>query len=84
MKVNRGHLIVTKYHGPTNHRGARVSAHSFSKRAWVSWDGSVDVPENHERAVRELCKALGVECDGATFARAEAHDSTGYVYIREV
>jgi hypothetical protein len=84
MKVKRGHLIVTKYHGPTSHRGARVSARSFNKRAWVSWDDDLDMVANHDRAVRELCESIGVNHGAFTFARAETHDATGFAYIREV
>lgn len=51
--------IVTKYIGPTDHRGARVKATAAALAITVSWDHSLDVSANHTAAARELADKLG-------------------------
>jgi hypothetical protein len=52
--------IVTKYHGPTNTRGARYSASTESgHRISVAANHALDAKENHERAARALMTKLG-------------------------
>lgn len=48
--------IITKYHGPGNVYGSRVSAQSNGKKIVLDWDHSIDAKENHIRAARELCR----------------------------
>ena len=51
------YIIETSYHGPTNHRGARVSAKrldGYGRRVSIPWDHAVDTSENHARAARIL------------------------------
>jgi hypothetical protein len=55
--------IVTKYHGPTNTRGSRVSAAADGKRAAVAHESALDSEANHRRAVRALCDKLGWDED---------------------
>ena len=45
--------IRTKYIGPTNHRGSRVSVscdYGMRPRMFVNWDESLNSNENHRRA----------------------------------
>lgn len=51
--------IITKYHAPTNHRGARVSAKAFAGRVSVPWDDGLDVEQNHDRAALALGAKFG-------------------------
>ena len=57
--------IKTKYHGPTNHRGPRISATQCSdfegpgKRIFVSYDHELDATDNHKKAVSKLRDVLG-------------------------
>lgn len=51
--------ITTKYHGPTDHRGSRVTAKCDAGRITVPWDHSLDSTENHAAAVRALIHKLG-------------------------
>lgn len=51
--------IQTKYHGPTNVRGSRISAKCDAKRIVLSWDHSLDADGNHKMAAAELIKRLG-------------------------
>ena len=51
--------ITTKYHGPTEHKGSRISARVEHKRATYSWDYSLGVSANHQLAALKLAKLLG-------------------------
>lgn len=57
--------IETRYHGPTDIRGARVSAHDGEgNRATVVYRGPTEGPDStpehaHARAVVELCVKMG-------------------------
>jgi hypothetical protein len=55
--------IVTKYHGPTNVRGSRISARADAGRVIVSWDYGLNVGENHAAAARALIERLGWTTD---------------------
>jgi hypothetical protein len=46
--------IVTKYFGPTNHRGSRVRATAHSGSLMMIWDDSLSSDANHDRAARQL------------------------------
>jgi hypothetical protein len=69
--------ITTKYHGPTNTRGARISATSASGiRATIGYPHELDGEAVHRAAVVELCRRLdwhGELVPGET--------KTGYVYV---
>lgn len=51
--------IITKYLGPTNHRGARVHATCNAVSITVPWDHSKDIQENHLIAGQMLQEKLG-------------------------
>ena len=51
--------IVTRYHGPTNTRGARYSARADGRVVYVGIDHALDEEGNHRRAAVKLCR-LGV------------------------
>ena len=51
--------IVTKYHGPTNTRAARVSARCDAATIFLTWDNKFDVDDNHTIAARTLAHKLG-------------------------
>lgn len=46
--------ILTKYRGPTDHKGSRVIASCEAKRIVVSWDHALDAVGNHIAAARQL------------------------------
>ena len=49
--------IVTKYHGPTDFKGARISASdSDGNRVIVSYDHASNAP--HREAAKALCKKM--------------------------
>lgn len=47
--------IVTKYHGPGNVRGSRVSATAQAGRVVIEWDDRLHFEPNHELAAKKLC-----------------------------
>lgn len=51
--------IVTKFLGPTNHRGSRIQAKSQAKRLTVSWDHARGPEWNHRFAAASLALDLG-------------------------
>lgn len=51
--------IVTKYLGPTNHRGARVKAQCQAGSIVIPWDDALDTDANHDAAARALICKLG-------------------------
>jgi len=51
--------ITTKYHGPTNARGSRISARDCdNNKVFVSYDHSLDSYENHLSAARALINKM--------------------------
>ena len=59
--------VATTFLGPTNHRGARVSARTPSRRAMIPWRYELDVEANHALAASALADRLGL---GAMVGRA--------------
>ena len=51
--------ILTKFLGPTDHRGARVKATCDAGSVTIAWDYAHDPVRNHELAAEALCKKLG-------------------------
>ena len=69
--------IVTKYHGPTNTRGARISADDGDgNRATISANGSMRPEDNHFRAAEALCLKMGW---AGKLVRGSL--PTGYVFV---
>lgn len=78
--------ITTKFHGPTNTRGSRVSAKCNAGRITLSWDHALDSTENHDAAARALIKKLDwIEskfCGGELPENNSAHRC--YVFASEI
>jgi hypothetical protein len=51
--------IVTRFHGPTDKRGKRVSARADAGTVIVSWHDELSVTENHTRAAATLAAKFG-------------------------
>lgn len=51
--------IVTKYHGPTNRRGSRVSATAAAGRVYLEWDDALSSDANHDAAAKALAEKMG-------------------------
>jgi hypothetical protein len=51
--------IVTKYHGPTNYKGSRISARAEAGRIVVPYDHALNISDNHKAAAQALAERLG-------------------------
>ena len=52
--------ITTKFHGPTNIKGSRISAtDSDGNRVTISVDHSLGIDERHDAAAVALCRKMG-------------------------
>jgi hypothetical protein len=81
--------ISTKYHGPTDRRGARVSATSASgHRVILAWNHALNSDENHIASARHLAQKLqwsgrwqaGAMPNGCVFVNV---DNDGFDIARE-
>lgn len=73
--------IVTKYLGPTNHRGARVKATAQAGSVTIPWDDALDVADNHTAAAHVLCKRLEWPFSPGTLVGGALPDGTGYCFV---
>ena len=70
--------ITTKYHGPTNTTGSRISATSTSGiKVYNSYDYSLGTMGNHKAAAQKLIDRLG--WTKQRYAIGET--KTGYVFV---
>lgn len=84
--------IETRYHGPTNTRGARVSARFIDSssmptyRVSIPWDDELDVTENHDAAARACLDAWAKANGLPREPRAWSRSSTprGFVYVPSI
>lgn len=51
--------IRTRYHGPTNTRGSRITASCEADKLTVPYDHALDIGENHRAAALALAEKLG-------------------------
>ncbi len=51
--------IVTKFLGPTNHRGSRVKATADAGSVTVEWSHTIDAEANHKTAALALASRYG-------------------------
>ena len=53
--MNPYKIIQTKYIGPTNHRGSRVSAKDDNgNRVTIHWLSELNIEQNHSNAAQQL------------------------------
>ena len=50
--------IRTRYHGPTNIKGSRISAKCEARTIYVGYDHALNIEENHRAACRELKRVM--------------------------
>ena len=81
--------IITKYHGPTNTRGSRISATvrdgSLLKRVYVAYDHALSATGDavYRKAAEAMCEKLTAE--GFTYTNPDklisGYVSDGYVFV---
>lgn len=54
-------LIVSKYFGATNTKGARIQVKSWKRTTYFNWDYTLSVELNHIRAIREHIARISEE-----------------------
>ena len=69
-EITRGLIIETRFLGPTNHRGSRVTAvckrdSNCAFRKTVNWQHQFSSIDNHRTAAEEVLKVMGTELDYA-------------------
>jgi hypothetical protein len=71
-------MIVTKYCGPTNFKGSRVSVKNAytKKRMMVAWDHALNERENHTQAFRVFCQRYEIEFE--TFVALD--NTSGFIF----
>ena len=70
--------IVTRYHGPTNTKGARIKACAYGANITISYDYALDVDRNHKAAADALIAKMGWT---GTFAQGGNVEGTGYYFV---
>lgn len=70
--------IETKFHGPTNSRGSRVSAKASAGRVTLSWNHALNSEDNHRAAARALAEKF--KWKGEWVGGGMANDR-GYVFV---
>lgn len=72
-------MIITKYLGPTNHKGSRIKAIGPLGSVTVARQGGEGIEESYDRAVKVYCDKLGPSC--RTFVRGVDPSGHNYIYI---
>ena len=78
--------IVTKYHGPTNSRGARISAKAWAGRVSIPYPHELNSEQGHEKAARALMAKFNWFTDTKRKVRLACGgmpDTTGYAFVIE-
>jgi hypothetical protein len=79
------HAIITKFAGPTNHRGSRIIANCAHKRAIVSCNHALNGIDNHRQAAVSVALLMGYDplpTLGGPWYMGEMPDGTGYAFVR--
>lgn len=73
--------VETRYHGPTNTRGARISATSSDGvRVFVPYDHSLEARDCHAEAVHALRKKMGWWKDPSFTMHLAGNSKHGYIW----
>lgn len=74
--------IITRYHGPTDHNGSRISASAEGvKRVYVSYDYALNAAENHAAAAAALANRHGWLKDGMELTGGGLPNGRGYAFV---
>jgi len=73
--------IVTKYHGPTNCKGSRVSARADAGRVVLAYDHALTLEENHAQAALDLMEKKGWMRPGRRLLGGGLPGNAGYCFV---
>lgn len=74
--------IMTKFIGPSTHRGSRAKAFCDAGSLTLNWDHELNTIQNHERVARELAKKLEWEWNHA--GGSLPSNIGGYVFVSKI
>jgi hypothetical protein len=74
--------IVTRYHGPTNHKGSRISARAEAGRIFRHYDHALDAKENHAQAALDLAESMGWLRPGTRLHGGALPGNAGYCFVK--
>lgn len=80
MKIISRDLVCTKYVGPTNRHGQRVSVTQGNKRATYAWDYALDVRENHANTARAFVENIRADLGAFDLVPLLVPDASPYAY----
>lgn len=72
--------ILTRYHGATDTKQARVTAWCQAKRIIRNWDDGLDIDGNHDATAKELAESLGW-LEYSTLHGGGLPDGSGNCYV---
>ena len=78
--------IITRFLGPTNHRGSRIKATAWRASVTVQYPRELDAGRAHRAAAEALCEKLTATGSGGfwrVILGAEMPDGTGFAFIIE-
>lgn len=86
QRLLTGPVIVTRYLGPTNHRGSRIKAthKRDSETTWqttVDWDHSISAEANHQAAAQLLLGKWITSDDLVIVGRGHDHDAYYWLVV---
>lgn len=86
-RVCGGRAIFTRYMGPTNTRGGRISATDGERSVTIPYpfeeDSDMGGAHDHSKAFRAWIAKYGTSrTDGTTWHAASRADGTGYVFVQ--
>jgi hypothetical protein len=74
--------IVTRYAGPTNHRGARVIVKAQAGRKVIPWDHAHGPEHNHRDAALAFARSMRwMEYGDWELVGGAMPDGTGYCFV---
>lgn len=73
--------IKSKYHGPTNHRGSRISVDFHNEyRRYYDWDFYLNPSQNHLEAIRKYLEYRNLR---GRWVYADTHTGFTVVQLRD-
>lgn len=73
--------ILTKYHGPTNTKGSRISAECEVKKIFCPYNHALDIQENHCAAAKELASRLNWLADAFLVTGTLPNNDRCHVFV---
>lgn len=73
--------IITKYIGPTNHRGGRIAVKAQADGKLYPWSHLLSTEENHIAAATKFAKELGWVDSESDLVGGGMPDGTGYAFV---